>query len=215
MKNSPKENDGTDPLYQRIRTEEHGRELLPLAEAEVSRICEELNASQSIETVAKTVYRRAIKNNVVNNRSIAKIAPSAVFISCRIENEPRPLSKIKKVSHSSERDISRTYADLSRDLELNVGPVDPKDYIHRFCTELDLDEETEYKAKQLVDESIEEEVHVGKAPSSVAAASVYIATLLCNEPRTQQEVANVAAVSTTTIGNMYREQSRAISYLPN
>ncbi|MFP9062569.1 hypothetical protein ACLI4R_18910 [Natrialbaceae archaeon A-chndr2] len=205
MENSSEENDDTELLYQRIRTQERGKELLPLAEAEISRICGELNAAQSIETVAKAIYRRTIRNNVIHNRSIADIAPSAVFIACRVENDLRPLGKVVEVSYSSERDITRTHADLSRELKINTEPVNPKDYIHRFCTELNLSEEEELKAKEMLDTYIDEEMHVGKSPSSVAAASIYAAALLYARETTQREVASVAGVSDTTIGKRYQE----------
>jgi transcription initiation factor TFIIB len=39
----------------------------------------------------------------------------------------------------------------------------------------------------------------------VAAAALYVATLLCNERKTQREVADVAGVTEVTIRNRYKE----------
>jgi transcription initiation factor TFIIB len=39
----------------------------------------------------------------------------------------------------------------------------------------------------------------------MAAASLYIASILCNERRTQREVADIAGVTEVTIRNRYKE----------
>ena len=41
--------------------------------------------------------------------------------------------------------------------------------------------------------------------TGVAAAAIYIASILCNERRTQREVADVAGVTEVTIRNRYKE----------
>ena len=48
------------------------------------------------------------------------------------------------------------------------------------------------------------------APSGVAAATIYIAAILCNKPCTQKEVAEVAGVTEVTIRNRYKRISVAI-----
>jgi transcription initiation factor TFIIB len=46
----------------------------------------------------------------------------------------------------------------------------------------------------------------GKSPTGFAAAAIYAASLLCNQKRTQREVAEVANVTEVTIRNRYQEQ---------
>ena len=45
----------------------------------------------------------------------------------------------------------------------------------------------------------------GRGPTGNAAASLYIASLLCGEKRTQREVAEVAGVTEVTVRNRYKE----------
>jgi len=49
----------------------------------------------------------------------------------------------------------------------------------------------------------------GKSPTGYAAAAIYAASLLCNEKKTQREVADVAQVE-VTIRNRYQEQIEAM-----
>ena len=48
-----------------------------------------------------------------------------------------------------------------------------------------------------------------RAPAG-AAAAIYAASLLCNEKKTQREVADVAQVTEVTIRNRYQEQIEAM-----
>ena len=45
----------------------------------------------------------------------------------------------------------------------------------------------------------------GKGPTGVAAAAIYVATVLLGEKRTQREVADIVGVTEVTIRNRYKE----------
>ena len=49
------------------------------------------------------------------------------------------------------------------------------------------------------------ELTSGREPTGIAAASIYIASVLCGERRTQREIADVAGVTEVTIRNRYKE----------
>jgi transcription initiation factor TFIIB len=50
----------------------------------------------------------------------------------------------------------------------------------------------------------------GKGPTGVAAAALYIASVLLGERKTQRDVAEVAGVTEVTIRNRYKEISEEI-----
>lgn len=91
-----------------------------------------------------------------------------------------------------------------------MEPVDPKEYVPRFSSDLGVSEEVKMKAKEIIDESAEQGLLSGKSPTGFAAAAIYAASLLCNEKKTQREVAEVAQVTEVTIRNRYQEQIEAI-----
>jgi transcription initiation factor TFIIB len=51
----------------------------------------------------------------------------------------------------------------------------------------------------------------GKGPTGVAAAAIYIASLLTQERRTQRAVAEVAGVTEVTIRNRYKELTEKLA----
>ena len=94
--------------------------------------------------------------------------------------------------------------------EGEMEPVDPKKYVPRFCSELNLSEEVQTKANEIIETTAEEGLLSGKSPTGYAAAAIYAASLLCNEKKTQREVADVAQVTEVTIRNRYQEQIEAM-----
>jgi transcription initiation factor TFIIB len=101
-----------------------------------------------------------------------------------------------------------------RELGLEVKPADPESYVPRFVSDLELSEESERRARQLLANAKEQGVHSGKPPVGLAAAAVYAAALLTNEKTTQAAVSEVADISEVTIRNRYHELLEAEQDIP-
>ena len=84
-------------------------------------------------------------------------------------------------------------------------PTSPQDYISRFCSELKLSGDVQSKSIEILKDAADKELTSGRGPTGVAAASIYISSILCGERRTQREVADVAGVTEVTIRNRYKE----------
>ena len=59
-------------------------------------------------------------------------------------------------------------------------------------------------AREIIEKASEKELTSGKSPSGVAAATMYMAAILCDERRTQAEIANISGVTEVTIRNNYK-----------
>ena len=74
-----------------------------------------------------------------------------------------------------------------------------------------MEAEVQAKAIEILKEAAEKELTSGRGPTGVAAASIYIASILCNERRTQREVADIAGVTEVTIRNRYKELTERLN----
>ncbi|WP_222912761.1 transcription initiation factor IIB [Natrinema sp. SYSU A 869] len=195
---------------ERIRTKDAGERNLQFALSETDRMASALGVPRSVREIASVIYRRALDEDLIRGRSIEGVATSCLYAACRQDGIPRSLEEIADVSRVERKEIGRTYRYISQELALEMEPVDPKEYVPRFCSELGSSEEVQAKANEIIDSTAEQGLLSGKSPTGFAAAAIYAASLLCNEKKTQKDVADVAQVTEVTIRNRYQEQIEAM-----
>jgi transcription initiation factor TFIIB len=173
--------------------------------SELNKLSSQMNLPRSIRERAGMIYRNAAKKNLIRGRSVEAVVVATVYAACRLAGMPRTLDELSKVSRIPRRDIGRTYRFIVRELKLKMNVPTPLTYITRFCSKLKLSQKVKKKATEILNESIEKELISGRGPVGVAAAAIYIAAVLCDEKRTQRDVADVAGVTEVTIRNRYKE----------
>lgn len=161
--------------------------------------------SRHVRESAAMIFRRTVEKNLLRGRNIDMIIASTVYAACRQCGTPHTLDEISASSGLTRKEIGKTYRFLTRELALKLIPTSPQDYIGRFCALLQLSSTTQTKTLEIIRQAEERELTSGRGPTGVAAASIYIATNLCDERRTQKDVAEVAGVTEVTIRNRYKE----------
>ena len=194
----------------RIRTQDASERNLKHALGEIDRMASALGVPDATREMASVIYRRALNEDLLRGRSIEAVATAALYAACRQENIPRSLSEITPVSRVNRKEIGRTYRYISNQLGLEIEPADPKQYVPRFASELDVSTEVQQKAKEVIDVSAEAGLLSGKSPTGFAAAAIYGASLLCNEKVIQRKVADATNVTEVTIRSRYQEQLEAM-----
>ncbi|GCF14666.1 transcription initiation factor IIB 2 [Haloarcula mannanilytica] len=190
---------------ERFRTRDSKERNLKQALGEIDRMASALGLPENVRETASVIYRRALDEDLLPGRSIEGVSTASLYAAARQAGTPRSLDEIAGVSRVEKDEIARTYRYVVRELSLEIQPADPESYVPRFASDLDLSEEVERRARQLLQNAKEEGVHSGKSPVGLAAAAVYAASLLTNEKVTQSEVSEVANISEVTIRNRYHE----------
>jgi transcription initiation factor TFIIB len=190
---------------ERFRTRDARDRNLKQALGEIDRMSSALGLPDTVRETASVIYRRALEDNLLPGRSIEGVATACTYAAARQAGVPRSLDEMKRVCRVPKDEVARTYRYVVRELELAVEPADPASYVPRFCSDLELPDEVEHRARELLDSAREAGVHSGKSPVGLAAASVYAGALLVNEKTTQSAVSEVADVSEVTIRNRYHE----------
>jgi transcription initiation factor TFIIB len=194
---------------ERYRATDSKDRNLRQALGEVDRMASALGLPQNVRETASVIYRRALDDGLLPGRSIEGMATAALYAAARLDGVARSLDEMAVVSRVEKLELERTYSYLARELELGVPPTNPGEYIGRFASALDCTDETERRARELVEQAVSEGVHSGKHPVGIAASAIYGAGQLTGEEMTQAAVSEVANVSKVTIRNRYREVMRA------
>jgi len=199
---------------ERFRTRDSKERNLKQALGEIDRMASALGLPENVRETASVIYRRALDEDLLPGRSIEGVSTASLYAAARQAGTPRSLDEINAVSRVEKDEIARTYRYVVRELGLEVKPADPESYVPRFASDLDLSEEVERRARQLLSTAKSKGVHSGKSPVGLAAAAVYAASLLSNEKVTQNEVSEVANISEVTIRNRYHELLEAEENIP-
>ena len=194
----------------RMRVSGAGERNLAFALSELDRDSSRLGIPRSVREDAAIIYRRAAKNKLIRGRSIEVVVASALYAACRRCNIPRTLDEIAIASNVSKKQVGKTYRFLSRELNIKLKPTSPSDYISRFASKLGLSGEVQAKAIEIINKAVKSGLSSGKGPTGVAAAALYIASLLLGERKTQKEVSEISGVTEVTIRNRYKELSEKI-----
>lgn len=191
--------------HQRTRMKRGSEYSLHLALQHISRISSTLSLPQAVRENAAAIYRKTARNNLVRGRSIKGITAATVYAGCRRCNVPRSLDEVSRASGINKKEIGRNYRFLSKELTLKLLPVKPHDYLNRFSNKLNLQYDTNQKARQLLNNILEDKNTCGINPVSIAAAAIYVASVLCDDKKTQKEIAETAGVTEVTIRKHYKK----------
>ena len=181
---------------------------LIIALSVLDKISSSMSLPRSVRETSAMIYRKAALKKLVRGRSIEGVTAASLYAACRQCNVPRTLDEISDIANISRKDIGRIYRYISRELELKLLPTSPQDYVSRFCNILKLSIDVRVKTMELLLEAAKQELTSGRCPTGMAAASIYIASVLCGDRITQREVADVAGVTEVTIRNRYKEIAR-------
>ncbi len=190
-----------------IRTKVHSSDKrnLAVAMSELHRISSQLMIPYSIRETSALIYRKALRKRLTRGRTILGMIAASLYLACRVHQVPRPLEEVVEQIHITRKELSLCVRLILRHLNLKIPFANPIEFVHRFGTELKLPGEAKKKAIDILNLARQEHLTIGKDPKGMAAAAIYISSILTGERRTQLEIAKTARVTEVTVRNRYKE----------
>lgn len=190
-----------------IRSRVHSSLDRNLAQAmsELERLSSQLGIPKPIREQSALLYRKAIIKKLVRGRSIEAMVAATLYAACRIRQKPRPLDEVADASRVDKKKLGQCYRLLLRRLAIQIPLSNPVDYISRFATELQLSSTVQLRTIEILKRSRDIGLTIGRDPLGLAAAAIYVASIMLDERRTQREIAEVARVTEVTVRNRYKE----------
>ncbi|WP_327050571.1 transcription initiation factor IIB [Halomicrococcus gelatinilyticus] len=170
---------------------------------EIRRLVGALQLPENVRDRACVLFESAQSEDLLRGRSLEGFAAATVYATCRTAAVSRTLAEVVERSRADRDELKAAYDALNRDLGLPTGPIDPREYLPRFASELDLPVAAERRARELVGEAEDRNVVAGRNPGGVAAACLYAAARERNHDLTQREAADVADVTPVTLRSTY------------
>ncbi len=172
---------------------------------EIRRVTSQLDLTEHVRDRACTLFESAQDADLLRGRSLEGFAAAAVYATCRTAEVSRTLEEVTAAARADPGELKTAYDALNRELGLPTGPIDPRQYLARFASKLDLPRRVERRAREAAGELRERGVVAGRNPAGVAAACLYHAAESESVPLTQRRAADVADVTPVTLRNTYEE----------
>ena len=172
---------------------------------EIRRLVSQLDLSTTIRDRACVLFESAQEADLLVGRSIEGFAAAAVYATCRTGGIARTVQEVAADAQADGDELQVAYDAINRELGLPTGPIDPREYLPRFASELDVPHEIEHRATELVDAAEEQGLVAGKTPGGGAAACLYTAARERAYELTQATAADAAGVSPVTVRSTYQD----------
>ncbi len=164
------------------------------------------------------IYTRTVKEKLTMGRSIDALLTASIFAALRSHAVPRTIEEIAKAAQIDKKKILKSYRLIVREifpqLNLKIKRLTPERYVDKFNDLLKLSMQCRNKAVLLIKNVRKNGLHFsGKDPKGIAAAALYLSSKICNEARTQKDIADLAKVTEVTLRTRVKDFQKYCSML--
>jgi transcription initiation factor TFIIB len=177
---------------------------------ELEVMSQKMNASSSIVEKAAYIYRKALERKLIRGRTISGMIAAALYAAIRESDTPRTIKDVVEASGVELSDIRRDYRVIVNELDLRMPVLDPRRLVSRISKRVGAKDKTEIRAVDLVRRAEEAGIASGKEPIGVAAAAVYLASLLESDRKTEKEISKASGLSEVSIRNTYGQMKKGL-----
>ena len=182
-----------------------------------------LELSPATLGIAKDLLADLEQKDKLKGRSLESIIAAVFYFACRQEGIPRKLSQISKVLGLDQKTVNKSF-------NMIKGYVNKKDDdqitrtvsgLVRLCCDIIQKELNDNKkvselkkySSEICELICKKEIIAGRNPSTIAAASVLIASKLLEMKIGKKDIANSTSTTENTISNAYNELIRFKDYI--
>jgi transcription initiation factor TFIIB len=190
----------------RIRTSSSEERGLSNVLARITEVASVLSLPKMVSETAAHIYRTSARMKVAKSKSILGMTAASIYLACRKCGVGRTLKEVARAARVDKHTLAKYYRLVLKEVERDyVPPPSVEKYISKLVNVARIDPKVERLALQLAHKTHDTKISSGKAPAGLAAAYVYISSVLLGEHVPQREIAEVAEVTEVTVRNRCRE----------
>lgn len=196
--------------------------------------CDSIHLPRTVCDTAKQAYRRVEQEKLLRGKQSDAIIAAAIYVACRVNRVPRTFPEVCALTSARKQQVARCFREMKEAFGLNAtgtGSIDgtdssadaavasagtggaaplglavcASDLVARYCNHLGLDMSIVRVTEAITMRIQEKGFLAGRSPITIAAATIYLVTMLVNEPRTARRISVAAGVSDFTIKHSYKE----------
>ena len=197
---------------QRVRVSSSRDRRLSNILSKMSETCNSLSLSKNVLETASIIYRNLDGRVDVKGKSVVSISAATIYMACKQCNVVRSLEEICK-EMCAPKDVkaktklaAKYYRTIVMEMGQTTAPVVTMDkYISKISNMTHADVRVERLALEIAEKTKDSSIVDGKAPNGIAAAYLYVASILLGQSVLQRDIAGIAEVTEVTIRNRCKE----------
>ncbi len=197
---------------QRVRVSSPRERRLSNVLSKIGETCKALGLSKNVLETSSMIYRNLDGKVDVKGKSVASITAATIFMACKQCDVVRSLDEIcagictVKDLKAKTKLAAKYYRTMVMELGASSTPVVTMDkYISKIANLTKTDVRVERLALEISEKTKDRNLADGKAPNGIAAAYLYVASVLLGQNVLQRDVSSVAGVTEVTIRNRCKE----------
>jgi len=197
---------------QRVRVSTPRERRLANVLTKIGEACQNLSLSKNVLETASMIYRNLDEKIDVKGKSVTSISAATIYMACKQCDVVRSLDEIcrgfctPKDVKSKAKLAARYYRIMVMEMGTSVAPVVTMDkYISKIANLTKTDVRVERLALEIAENTKDNNIADGKAPNGIAAAYLYVASILLGQNVLQRDVSSIAGVTEVTIRNRCKE----------
>ena len=197
---------------QRVRVSSPRERRLANVLTKIGETCQNSSLPKNVLETASMIYRNLDGKVDVKGKSVASISVATVYMACKQCDVVRSLEEIcrgicpAKDVKAKTKLAARYYRTMVMEMGTATAPVVTMDkYISKIANITKTDVRVERLALEIAEKTKNNNLADGKAPNGIAAAYLYVASILLGQNVLQRDVSSIAGVTEVTIRNRCKE----------
>lgn len=175
------------------------RKNLMLAISHIEELRNKLHLPQFVKKDAIKNFKKLMQKKTVRKDTIPSTVAAFMYIVGRKSRIPISLKQVSEKSGIDRSDIMKQYQEIVEKLKIDVPQIPLEGLAIRFAKKANLSPKTRGRATHIAEKLKKSVFLMGKDPKGIAAAAVYIAAKQRGEEITQDEMAEIASITTITL----------------
>ena len=179
----------------------------------ISEVSQNCSLPKNVVETASKIYRSLDSKHIqVKGKSVLSISAAVIYLACKQCAIVRSLEEIiqattpMKEAKAKVKLASRYYRTLVMELGTVTAPVLTMDkYISKIANMTNTDTRVERLALEIAVKTKNRSITDGKAPNGIAAAYLYVSSILLGQSILQRDISSVSGVTEVTIRNRCKE----------
>ncbi|KAG2481024.1 MAG: hypothetical protein NPMRth3_20012 [Nitrosopumilales archaeon] len=197
---------------QRVRVSSPRERRLANVLTKIGEACNSLSLTKNVLETASMIYRNLDDKMDVKGKSVASISAATIYMACKQCDVVRSLNEIcqglcaQKEVKAKVKLAARYYRTMVMEMGNFTAPIVTMDkYISKIANLSKTDVRVERLALEIAEKTKNNSIADGKAPNGIAAAYLYVASVLLGQNVLQRDVSSIAGVTEVTIRNRCKE----------